>query len=449
MIVLDSDQEAAVQRMVAEPTKAALNASQYGVGKTVVTVEVAARLGGAVNLIICPLFTKRSWAKTIREQVPDAVIKMVDGTKFGQMHLDELLRGANGWYIIGREYFRSKQGLINPMSHHINFAAYDECQAWANHKSLGFRLMKKFRPQYRMALSATPARNKFTGMYAIHQWLWPKLEGHQSFWHWVSDWCETTEDYFAGVVVKDEKNPGEFVKALPCYIRLEKDFGTPVEIEVEVELSAKERRIYDQIEKTMIAWLDEHPLVIKFPHTKRIRLRQASLGEISYDKEADTVYFDENMKSTKYETLVDIMKEYPDEAMIIFAQSQKYVSVVTKKLQEAGFRAFEWSGAVTEKQREVIKQWFIDGEIDYIVATPASIGEGTDGLQHRSRFMVWLERSDDGMVNEQAFRRLHRRGQERQVVSVSIMAQDTYDWGQLSKLIEDKIKMNRSLRKDK
>jgi hypothetical protein len=61
--------------------------------------------------------------------------------------------------------------------------------------------------------------------------------------------------------------------------------------------------------------------------------------------------------------------------------------------------------------------------------------------------MVWLERSDDGMVNDQAFRRLFRRGQERQVVSVSIMAENTYDWGQLSKLIEQRLAMNKSLRK--
>lgn len=448
MIVLDADQEAAVQQMVDSPTKAALNASEYGTGKTVVTVEVARRLGGAVNLIICPIFTKRSWKHTILGQVPDADVRMIDSTKAGKQALSDLLLGISGWYIVGREYFRSKQKLfINPMSHRIDFAAYDECQAWANHRGLSFSLMKQFKPKYKMALSATPARNKFTGMWAIHQWLWPSMEGHRSFWTWVSKWCATEEDYFSGTVVTGEKNPGEFVKVLPCYIRLTKDFGTPHEFEIWVQLSAAERRIYNQIEKRMIAWLDDNPLIIKFPHTKRMRLRQVTLGEISYDPDEDKVYFDKNMKSTKYDTLLQIMQEFSDEPMLIFAQSQKYVHALVERMQDEGFRAFEWSGAVSETQREQIKDWFINGEIDYIVATPASIGEGTDGLQHRCRIMVWMERSDDGMVNEQAFRRLHRRGQTQQVVSISILAEDTYDAGQLSELIKQKLAMNKSLRK--
>jgi hypothetical protein len=447
MINLDDDQEAAVQMMVDSPTRAALNASQYGTGKTVVTVEVARRLGGAVNLIICPIFTKRSWRSTILGQVPDADVRMIDSTKAGRENFEALLTAEPGWYIVGREYFRTKQKLINPMSKRINFAAYDECQAWANHRGVGFSLMKQFHPQYKMALSATPARNKFQGMFAIHQWLWPKMEGHRSFWTWVEDWCETEDDYFGGTVVVGEKNPGEFVKALPCYVRLEMDLGEPHEFEILVELSPTERRIYDQINKRMVVFLQEHPLIIKLPAIKRMRLRQVTLGEITYDKETDTVLFDKNMKSTKYEALLQLMEEFRDEPMLIFAASQKYVHALAERMQDEGFRAFEWSGQVTETQREQIKQWFIDGEIDYIVATPASIGEGTDGLQTRCRFMVWMERSDDGMHNEQAFRRVFRRGQTRQVVSVSILAEDTYDQGQLDKLVAQQLAMNESLRK--
>lgn len=449
MIELDDDQEAAVQRMLAEPTKAALMAAQYGVGKTVIAVELGLRLAGAVNLIICPVFTRKSWANTILGQDPTATVRIIDSRKAGKEALSDLLAGEPGWYIIGREFFRSKQpDLINPRSHTIDYAVYDECQAWANHKSTGFRLMKQFKPKWKLAMSATPARNRFTGMYAIHQWLWPKLEGHQSFWKWVADWCLVEEDYFAGTVVKGEKVPGTFVQKLPCYIMLERDFGDPLEYEIAVELSAKERKIYDQIEKRMIAFLDENPLIIKFPATKRIRLRQASLGEISYDPENDEVFFSENMKSSKLDTLLGIIKEAPDEPMVIYTASQKYAEVVVKRMQDQGLRAFEWSGAISATKRDTIKEWFIDGEIDYIVATPASIGEGTDGLQHRARVMVWLDRSDDGMVNEQAFRRLYRRGQARQVVSISLIAEDTYDRGQLSSLIEQKLAMNKYLRKE-
>ena len=112
-----------------------------------------------------------------------------------------------------------------------------------------------------------------------------------------------------------------------------------------------------------------------------------------------------------------------------------------------GLNVALWSGEVSAKQRDQIKEQFINGELDYIVATIASIGEGTDGLQYRCRLMVWLSREDSMMLNEQAFRRLHRRGQQRTVLSIDIVADKTYDEGQLSTLIQRALDMNRSLKK--
>lgn len=448
-IELDSDQLAAVERMVNEPTRAALNASQYGTGKTVVCVEVAERVApGGVKLIVGPVHTWYSWRGTILAQFPDAQVQIINSLKRGKQAMEDLLALVPGWYIVGREYFQRHSDRVAKIIHNVDFMAYDECQKWANHKSQGYRMMKRMKAKYRLAMSATPGANKFSGLFAITQWLWPKFEGHQSFWAWVKDWCETEEDYFAGTIVKGEKNPGQFVKSLPCYIQLTKDFGDPIEERIEVVLSPRERKIYDQIEQSMIAWLGENPLVVKLPMTKRLRLRQASLGEISYDATSDEVYYDNSMKSSKYDALVGFLKEHDDEPMLILTDSAKYANVVAYKLIEDGFKALPWTGEVPGDVRQRLKEAFLDGEIDYIVATIGAIGEGTDGLQHRAHIMVWLSRSDNMMLNEQAFRRLHRRGQTKTVISVDIVALDTYDDGQLSTLVQRAIDMNRSLKHD-
>lgn len=446
-IKLDPDQQEAVDRMVNEPTRAALNASQYGTGKTVVTIEVAEGIGAKVKLIVAPLFTKYSWEATILRQYPDAKVRFINSRKAGKEALSDLLGGVDGWYIIGREYFASKnvREAIGPKSGIIDFLAYDECAKWANRKSQGYRMMTKMKPKYRMALSATPAANKFTGLWSITRWLWPdKIP--RSFWNWVDEWCETEMDFFAGKVVTGEKDEGAFVSSLPCYIRLEKDFGEPFEDVIEIDLSPTERKIYDNFEKYLIVWLKENPLVAKFPIVKRMRLRQMTLGEVSLDPETDTVFFDRNMKSTKYDTLLAYIGEHPGEAMVIFTDSQKYADVVAYRMIEDGHKAMPWHGEVPEDVRHGIKDAFVNGDIDFIVATIPSIGEGVDGLQHRARTMVWLSRSDNNMLNMQAFRRLYRRGQERQVVSIDIVARDTYDSGQLNVLIENALRMNRSLK---
>lgn len=447
---LDPEQQQAVDKMVAEPTRAALNASQYGTGKTLVTVEVAQAVAPTgVRLIVAPLFTKHSWRSTIVRQYPGSTVSFINSTKAGKSAMADMLEGVSGWYIIGREYLASKtvRDTVADASPGIDFFAYDECARWANYKSAGFRMMKKMKPKYKMALSATPAGNKFTGMYAITQWLWPKLEGHASYWKFVADHCETHEDYFSGIVVDGEKNPGHFVASLPCYVRLEKDFGTPVEETILVALSARERKLYDKFEDSMILWLGDNPMVAKFPIVKRIRLRQMTLGELAYDELNDEITFAENMRSTKYDALLGIINENPDEPMVIFTESQKFASLVTRKLIADGFAAAEWTGKINETQREDTKRRFMDSTgVDYIVATVASIGEGVDGLQTRSRFMVWLSRSDNNQLNEQAFRRLYRRGQERQVISITINALDTFDNGVLSSNIQQALMMNRSLK---
>jgi superfamily II helicase len=133
--------------------------------------------------------------------------------------------------------------------------------------------------------------------------------------------------------------------------------------------------------------------------------------------------------------------------MVIFTDSAKYANVVAYKLIEDGHKALPWTGEVPEDVRHELKEAFLDGRIDFLVATVASIGEGVDGLQHRARTLVWLSKSDNNMLNMQAFRRLYRRGQERQVISVDIAARDTYDLGQLSSLVQQALRMNASLKK--
>lgn len=448
-LIPDAEQEKAIERIVSEPTKAALNASQFGTGKTLVTVEVCIRLEAKIVLIVCPLFTKQSWRETILRQAPDAQVYMLDNkTTAGRKNLELLMQQSPGYYIVGREYFAAKSiaEKFIAISPKIDVLAYDECAKWANRKSKGFAHMRKIKPKFKIAMSATPWANKFENIWTITRWLWPDLIP-RSFWNWVSDWCKTKYDPFAGVVVDGERNPGEFVNQLPCYIRLEKDFGEIENVRILVELSRKERSIYDKFNRAMIVWLNEHPLVAKLPIDKRTRLRAMTLGEVFYDEELDTVNFDPNMKSTKYETLVDVIKEY-NEPMLILTESQKYARVVTERLRNDGYRAEEWSGKVTEAARELIKSSYIAGEVDYIVAVIKSIGEGTDGLQSRSRIMVWLSRDESGYHTEQAFRRLYRRGQTKQVISIDIEAMDTYDTGVLDRGIAKALAHNESLKKE-
>lgn len=433
-------------------------ATQVGGGKTLIAVETAKALGTKTNLVIAPKGThKRAWERTIRMQIADADIQWLDSSYMGRQSLNKLANNVPGWYIISPEFFRKfGWAYIRP-----DLAIFDEAHRASNRKSRTAIMLHSLKATRRIAMSGTIAGNKIDGIWSILKWVYPEVAGN-SYWKWVEENCATEVDYFAGRVVTGERTPGAIVKSIPCYIRHLKrdnccefhpegiDYQLPSmqTIVRTVKLSPEQRSIYKKMETDFVAWLGDNPLVVEVPVSLRVRLRQITLGTpvISDDGE---VGFDTSTKSTKIDELFDIIKDSVDgEKMLILTHSQKFAKIVTQRLRNAGHSAQEWSGAITQNNRNEILEKFIDGEVRFIVAVISAIGEGTDGLQLACSTVVWLSKDDNALLNEQAAGRLDRQGQKQSVVSYEIVAEDTYDEGQMSNLVNRQLAMNRSLRKE-
>ena len=433
-------------------------ATQVGGGKTLVAIEVAKHTKARSVLVIAPKGThRRAWQKTILRQIPNAQIKYLNSTDKGNENLLELERDESGWYLITPEFFRTMTWVgIKP-----DLAIFDEIHRASNRDSKTAKMLLTLKAKQRIGMSGTIAGNRIEGFWSVLRWIYPDVAG-RSFWRWVNTYCLTKPDYFAGQIVVGEKKSGEIAKSIPCYIRhlkrekccefhpdgMDADLPSLVSIERTVQLSPEQARIYRKMEKDLLVWLGEHPLTAEIPVATRIRLRQITLGTPSISND-DVVYFADDCKSTKIDELFNIIGDHPDgDAMLVLTHSQKFAKVVTSRLNKAGFVAFEWSGAVSQKQRDDALERFIAGEIQFIVGVIAAIGEGTDGLQERCSTMVWLSKDDNRLLNEQAMGRLDRQGQKNAVISYEVIAEDTYDEGQLSKLLIDQIQMNQSLRLD-
>lgn len=433
-------------------------ATQVGGGKTLIAIEVAKRLGTGTNFVIAPKGThKRAWEQTIKRQIPSAVVKYINSTKAGKQAFVDLESGKAGWYIISPEFFRGYHWVgITP-----DLAVFDEVHRASNRKSATAKMLHTLKAKRRIGMSGTIAGNKIDGLWSVLRWVYPEVAG-RSFWNWVDAYCATEMDFFAGKVVTGEKNVGAIIDSIPCYIRHLKreqccSFHPqgidhelpPMTTEVRtVSLSAEQKKIYKKLEEDLFVWLGDNPLAVDVPVAVRIRLRQITLG-VPTINDAGVVDFAEDCSSTKIDELFQIISDHPDgEQMLILTHSQKFASVVTKRLKSKGFTAFEWSGTSAQAVRDNALTDFIDGKIQFIVAVISAIGEGTDGLQEAANIMVWLSKDDNRLLNEQASGRLDRRGQKRSVLSYEIIAEDTYDEGQLSRLVEEQLKMNNSLRKD-
>lgn len=444
------EQEAAIQRMVAEPTWSCLDGSLMSAGKTLMHVEQGLRMQASVVVIVGPLGTVDGWRNTLFHQ-SDGVhtLRHITSKKDGWQHYVDLLDRKPGWYFVGREFFRGN--AIDVKKVHADLGIVDEIQLYSNRKSAGWRKLMQFQPAYKVACSGTWFGNKVENMWSVARWLWPDVTD-VSFWRWAHTWLTTAHDRFAGQIVTGEKMPGRFAESLPCYIRIEPTLVDLLEAEDRwVDLSPQQRKMYDKLEKDLFVQTESDVLMTEVPIATRTRLRQITMAvcdaeswtEIVDGEEVvrQRVWFPADAKSTKFDELLRFVEENPDEQLLIGSDSAEWVTLAASRLPNS----FAWKGGVKQEHRNEAKARFESGELKYIVAQLAAAAEGVDGIQLGCNTIVWASRSDSNYINEQFLKRVHRIGQDRPVRQVFLKARDTIDDAQHLALVNKQLQINAAL----
>lgn len=497
-------QEAAIQKALAEPTHSVLIGDEMGRGKTLTATEIMLRAGFERVLIIGIKDTYSQWAERIAEQSEGAVpLKRIDSTKKGQQALKDFMAGEHGYYFSGSEYLRaqdweqipafddfgnalwktvkkdgplilkenpgigprlipvretvSKQLGIFKKIALVDCILVDEVHVFANRKAFGRKTLISIPTDWKIGMSGTWAGNNAEGMWSITRWLWGSII-EPNFYTWRRTWC-ATEEVFLGrtrstIKTVGERVPGAFAASLPCYIRNEAEEHAPDPHIVYVDLSPMQRAQYDELEADLVTWLDSHQgaaaLVADIPIVLRNRLRTATLGEMSFDRDGE-IQFTDDCESSKLKALRGILDLWAGQKAIVFTDSKRFAKVTVRRMRAAGYRAEEWTGDVTSKQRDSIKERFMqeNGDIDYIVAVIPALSTGYDGLQTVCNRMVWLSESESQIQNEQARARLFRPGRTLKdggFLEVKILARDTHDVGIYSSLVQQRLMMSATLR---
>jgi hypothetical protein len=439
------NQEEAIRRMVAEPTRAVLSGADMGTGKSLIACEVIRRLGTSVNLITAPLHTRGGWARHFEAQNMDEMRVVNNKTKDGKIAWSDLQFGVPGNYFMGRELAR----LQNWSDVSLGTWVSDESHSWSSKSSRGFKSAKTMRTEFKVAQSATWFGSSFDGAWAPARVLWPEKDNYgeiadRSFYRWVDYWCATEYDPFSNMKkrVVGEKMPGAFVSELPCYVNLKSDLPELEPIEIRYSLTARQRKLYRQMEEESIAWLRSNPMTAELDITRRIRLREITLAESDIDASGE-VFFPDDAHSSLLETVREMLGDLGSEQILMGTHSAKFARWLADRVDSAE----AWTGGAKESEREEMKRRFLLGDARSLVATQAGIGEGTDELQHASRVLFDLSRSDWPLMNQQFYGRLNRKGQEGQVLLYRFIAEGTIDDPQAETLLKKELAMRESMGK--
>lgn len=478
-----------------------------GSGKTATSLFAVRDSAPDRTLIVTPAQTIQSaWLPTIQS------ILGVEGRVIGNTRkadkeaLFEFELGDPGVYLCTTEFFTRS----DVSTWYGDMLIVDEAHRLGNPGKKGQRNLggynRKDNPvaqrfEGRLMLSGTMLRNKFEYAWSHARALWPEYSGpwqlaDADFYRWQThrmemelitigmNWVETSETMYSLLAERGEprkridgvphmgvrktareyqgeRNPGTWISEAPCVItHLKRErccefhpngylpVEEPMVVRETISLAPAQKKAIKELDQMMLTYLEDHPMEVKIPLTKAVRIRQCILGVPTLVPTEDndyTVEFAEDTQSPFYDRLKEFLTdEVPEENVVVYVDSQKFAAVVTQRLNNDGISAFEYSGATTKTRDENAEQF--GKKFRVVVGVLQAIAEGYDGLQKVAKTEVWLSRLLDETLNEQAEGRLDRIGQTGQVLRVYFDDDLGISEGRFSEAVEKRLRLNKSLR---
>lgn len=208
-----------------------------------------------------------------------------------------------------------------------------------------------------------------------------------------------------------------------------------------VELSPKQRKLYDQFMDHSFAELDSGDvLTIASNLTLATRLLQLSSAtcDIEYGDGGPEDW--ENWQvtltdpSSKIDELMSIIEEMEGKPLAVAAEHRRLLELAAVRLEAAHIPYAMVTGAVDEHQRAKNIEDFQAGRIQVIMFTMKAGGVGINLT--RADTLVRLQRSWSFVDNKQSIDRVHRIGSEvhESITIIDIVAGDTLEEAQLEAL---------------
>lgn len=458
-------QEAGVSFLVS--AKKAYLADEMGSGKTV-QIARALRLAGADALpaiVVAPASTLANWKSELEAWIPGVRVAMLRGTPAVRRKILE----SNDWDILVANYeivknhsklsgygsIRLKRCYLCDKSldendranapsrcqvhaKELNEIAWkavivDEAHRMKSPKAQQTRAVWSLRTdasEYVWALSGTAVAN------APHD-LWPALhllepESFPSRNRYIERYCLVEMNVWGGMNIHglnpDRKD--EFFRILhPMMRRMPKEITLPflpkkTAILRETPMVPKQKRAYTQLEKSMLAELDEGILVAATQLTQLTRLRQLSsaMGELNENGD-----FRLSLPSNKVAGLLDLLEDMGDDPLVVFADHRQLIDLAAQELEKEGISFSLIVGGQTGDQRDKAREDFQNGHVRVLLATIQAGGEGI--TLTRAGTVCFLQRSWSMVKNKQAEDRVHRIGAEHhdKITIVDLVSPDTVD----------------------
>jgi SNF2 family DNA or RNA helicase len=205
----------------------------------------------------------------------------------------------------------------------------------------------------------------------------------------------------------------------------------------DVEMSAKQRKAYTQMQEVMIAELEHgDAITAPSPLTQTLRLLQfaSSFAEIDVDEMTGEIQVKLAEPSCKVDALMDDIQngDFGDDSVAVCAVSRQLIELLSARLEKAKIPHGLITGAQDEDERQQAIDDFQEGRIKWILFTAQAGGVGV--TLTAARRLIMLQRPWSLVDYKQALDRVHRIGSE---IHDSILITDYVTEGTIEERVID------------
>ena len=422
---------------------------EMGTGKSKVLLDNAAILydKGEINalLLIAPKGVYKNWYDSeIPTHLPDHVDtnivlwKTSDKSKKQQLLLNSLFKpGAHlNILIMNVESFSSGNGSDFAYkflaSHPKSMVAIDEAttiKTPTSNRTKNILSLSKH-CKYRRILTGSPVTKSPLDLYSQCQFLDPWLLDQQSYYTFKARYsiCKKIQVNGRQVeIVVGYRNLGELsekIKSFSKRILKEDCLDLPEKSYVKhyVELTKEQQKVYQQMKKEAIAFLDGKMQSSATVMTQLMRLHQITCGHFTAD--------DGTIKDLPCSRLGELMSilENVEGKTIIWSHYTHDVRRIIKEIKKVygDDSVVDYYGATdTDSRSKNIKKFQTDDKCRFFVGTTHTGGYGIT-LTAGSN-MIYFSNGYDLEKRQQSEARIDRIGQTKKMTYIDIMSQDTID----------------------
>ena len=284
--------------------------------------------------------------------------------------------------------------------------------------------------KYRRILTGSPVTKSPLDLYSQCAFLDPWLLDHQSYYTFRARYsiCKKIEVNGRRIeIVVGYRNLGELsdkIKTFSQRVLKEDCLDLPEKTFVKhyVELTKEQKKVYEQMKKEAIAFLDGKMQSTATVMTQLMRLHQITCGHFTADD--GTI---KDLPCSRLNELMDILEKIEGKTIIWshYTHDVKRIIAQIKKVYGEDSVVDYYGATDTDSRSANIKKFQTDDRCRFFVGTTHTGGYGIT-LTAGSN-MVYFSNGYDLEKRQQSEARIDRIGQTKKMTYIDIMAQDTID----------------------